>query len=49
MLLIGSDLVAQLLLSPVSLPVGVVTTALGGAYLIWLLIVQVRRSGLVAG
>ncbi|MEU4422096.1 iron chelate uptake ABC transporter family permease subunit [Actinoplanes sp. NPDC024001] len=48
-LLLGSDLVAQLLLSPVSLPVGVVTTAIGGAYLIWLLILQVRRGGLVAG
>jgi iron complex transport system permease protein len=48
-LLLGADLVAQLLLSPVSLPVGVVTTALGGAYLIWLLIRQVRRGALVAG
>lgn len=47
-LLLGSDLVAQLLLSPVSLPVGVVTTAVGGAYLIWLLILQVRRGALVA-
>lgn len=33
-----ADLVAQLLLAPVALPVGVVTAAIGGAYLIWLLV-----------
>ena len=42
-LLLGADLVAQLLLAPVALPVGVVTTAIGGLYLIWLLITEVRR------
>lgn len=42
-LLLAADLVAQLLLSPVSLPVGVVTTAIGGGYLIWLLVLEVRR------
>ncbi|ADD43441.1 FecCD family ABC transporter permease [Stackebrandtia nassauensis] len=39
-----ADLGAQLLLAPVSLPVGVVTTAIGGAYLIWLLTTEVKRS-----
>lgn len=38
-----ADLVAQMLLAPVSLPVGVVTTAIGGGYLIWLLAQEVRR------
>lgn len=42
-LLLGSDLLAQALLAPESLPVGVVTTCVGGAYLIWLLISEVRR------
>jgi iron complex transport system permease protein len=36
-LLLASDLVAQRALAPTQLPVGVVTAALGGAYLIWLL------------
>ena len=43
-LLLSADLVAQLLLAPVALPVGVVTTAIGGGYLIWLLVLQVRRT-----
>jgi iron complex transport system permease protein len=36
-LLAGSDLIAQRALAPSQLPVGVVTSCLGGAYLIWLL------------
>ncbi|WP_405107035.1 iron chelate uptake ABC transporter family permease subunit [Micromonospora sp. NBC_01405] len=44
-LLLAADLVAQLLLAPVALPVGVVTTAIGGCYLIWLLGMEVKRSG----
>lgn len=43
-LLQGADLIAQMLLAPVSLPVGVVTTAIGGCYLIWLLAQEVRRT-----
>ncbi|MFI6501765.1 FecCD family ABC transporter permease [Nonomuraea typhae] len=43
LLLQGADLVAQMLLAPESLPVGVVTTAIGGCYLIWLLAKEVRR------
>lgn len=42
-LLLGADLVAQWLLAPESLPVGVVTTSIGGCYLIWLLQQEVRR------
>jgi len=42
-LLISADLIAQWLLAPVSPPVGVVTTVIGGCYLIWLLIREVRR------
>ncbi|MFE0026186.1 FecCD family ABC transporter permease [Amycolatopsis sp. NPDC059021] len=43
-LLQGADLIAQMLLAPVSLPVGVVSAAIGGCYLIWLLTKEVRRS-----
>ncbi|TXK40990.1 iron chelate uptake ABC transporter family permease subunit [Nonomuraea sp. C10] len=41
-LLPAADLVAQAVFAPISLPVGVVTTVIGGGYLIWLL---VRRAG----
>jgi iron complex transport system permease protein len=43
-LLVLSDLVAQWLLAPAQLPVGVVTGAVGGAYLAWLLSLQWRRG-----
>ena len=43
-LLQGADLLAQSLLAPVALPVGVVSTAIGGCYLIWLLTKEVRRA-----
>ncbi|MFA1548716.1 FecCD family ABC transporter permease [Actinomadura chokoriensis] len=43
LLLLAADLAAQTVLAPVQLPVGVVTTALGGSYLVWLLIMEVRR------
>ncbi|MFI6299801.1 FecCD family ABC transporter permease [Nonomuraea sp. NPDC050790] len=43
-LLQAADLAAQMLLAPESLPVGVVTTAIGGCYLIWLLAKEVRRT-----
>lgn len=42
-LLLAADLIAQTLLAPVVLPVGVVTTALGGCYLLWLLYKEVTR------
>nr|WP_225955064.1 iron chelate uptake ABC transporter family permease subunit [Kibdelosporangium phytohabitans] len=42
-LLLIADVMSQLLLAPIALPVGVVTTAVGGTYLLWLLILQVRR------
>ncbi|MBB0228683.1 iron chelate uptake ABC transporter family permease subunit [Streptomyces calidiresistens] len=43
-LLLGADLIAQALLAPVALPVGVVSTAIGGCYLIRLLTREVRRA-----
>lgn len=43
-LLIGSDILAQRLFAPTQLPVGVVTVALGGGYLVWLLIHEARKS-----
>lgn len=43
-LLQAADLMAQTLLAPVSLPVGVVSTAIGGSYLMWLLAQEVRRT-----
>ncbi len=43
-LLLSADLVAQTLLAPTTLPVGVVTTAIGGAYLLLLLLKEVKRS-----
>nr|WP_234348108.1 iron chelate uptake ABC transporter family permease subunit [Streptomyces specialis] len=42
-LLLAADLLAQTVLAPVVLPVGVVTTALGGCYLLWLLYKEVAR------
>jgi iron complex transport system permease protein len=39
-----SDFVAQRLLAPAQLPVGVVTGAVGGAYLAWLLSRQWRKG-----
>jgi iron complex transport system permease protein len=41
-LLVAADLVAQAALAPIMLPVGVVTSALGGLYLLWLLSKEVR-------
>ncbi|MFC4122932.1 iron chelate uptake ABC transporter family permease subunit [Nonomuraea zeae] len=44
-LLLTADVAAQLLLAPVALPVGVVTTVIGGCYLIALLARRARRDG----
>jgi iron complex transport system permease protein len=44
LLLVLSDFVAQRLLAPAQLPVGVVTGAVGGVYLAWLLSVQWRKG-----
>lgn len=41
-LLLAADVTAQHLL-PVTLPVGVITVVIGGGYLVWLLIHEVRR------
>ncbi|MEV0627214.1 FecCD family ABC transporter permease [Nonomuraea wenchangensis] len=43
-LLSAADVVAQVLLAPVALPVGVVTTVIGGCYLIALLARKARRA-----
>lgn len=44
LLVLVSDIVAQRLFAPTQLPVGVVTGSLGGAYLIWLLAREWRRT-----
>ncbi|MFG1603594.1 FecCD family ABC transporter permease [Actinoplanes sp. NPDC049265] len=44
LLMVLSDFVAQRLLAPAQMPVGVVTGAVGGAYLAWLLSVQWRKG-----
>jgi len=43
-LLLAADLAAQMLLAPTSLPVGVMTTAVGGSYFIWLLFKETKKS-----
>ncbi|GIE85557.1 FecCD family ABC transporter permease [Actinoplanes regularis] len=44
LLMVLSDFIAQRILAPAQLPVGVVTGAVGGAYLAWLLSVQWRKG-----
>jgi iron complex transport system permease protein len=44
LLMVVSDFVAQRLLAPAQLPVGVVTGAVGGVYLAWLLSRQWRKG-----
>ncbi|MET0492456.1 MAG: iron chelate uptake ABC transporter family permease subunit [Actinoplanes sp.] len=44
LLMVVSDFVAQRLLAPAQLPVGVVTGAVGGVYLAWLLSLQWRKG-----
>ncbi|MEV4709248.1 iron chelate uptake ABC transporter family permease subunit [Actinoplanes sp. NPDC049316] len=44
LIMVLSDFVAQRLLAPAQLPVGVVTGAVGGVYLAWLLSVQWRKG-----
>jgi iron complex transport system permease protein len=39
--LVGCDVLARTLLSPIELPVGVITALIGGPFFLWLL---VRRS-----
>ena len=43
-LLLASDVIAQRLLAPTQLPVGIVTVCIGGIYLVGLLIAQARRK-----
>lgn len=44
LLLLGADIIAQHVIPGVRLPTGAVTVALGGAYLVWLLARESRRS-----
>lgn len=44
LLLVIGNVLAQRMFAPVELPVGVLTGALGGCYLVWLLVVQWRRG-----
>ncbi len=45
LLLSGADFLAQRLLSPFQIPVGLVSAALGGIYLIWLLVLPSDHGG----
>ena len=45
-LLVLADTAARTLIAPAELPVGVVTSLLGGPFFLWLLITQFRKSGL---
>ncbi len=44
LLLGGADFLAQRLLSPFQIPVGLVSAALGGLYLVWLLMAPLGRA-----
>ena len=44
LLLAASDLAAQRVFAPNQLPVGVVTVCIGGAYLVWLIAQETRKS-----
>ncbi len=44
LLLVGSDVIAMRVIAPAQLPVGIVTAAVGGLYLVWLLSAQWRAG-----
>jgi len=44
-LVLGSDMVARTILSPAELPIGIVMSALGGPFFLWLLIQRRSRVG----
>jgi len=44
LILVTADLGAQRLLAPFQIPVGLVTSAIGGAYLVWILVSRTRNS-----
>ena len=46
-LLLAADILARWVLAPQELPVGVLTAALGGAYLLWLMHRRTRQGGLL--
>ena len=43
-LLAACDLVGQRLFAPLAIPVGIITVTVGGAYLVWLLVHEIRRT-----
>ncbi|MAV64920.1 MAG: iron ABC transporter permease [Pelagibacteraceae bacterium TMED124] len=44
-LLVSSDLISKLVIAPAQLPIGVVTSAIGAPFFIWLIFSQKRRLG----
>ncbi|ADO44055.1 ferric enterobactin transport system permease protein FepG (plasmid) [Ketogulonicigenium vulgare Y25] len=42
-LLVGADYIAQHIIAPAQVPVGIVTLAIGGGYFLWLLIREARK------
>ena len=47
--LAGADLLAQRLLAPFQIPVGLLSAACGGMYLVWLLVIPSERPGRLGG
>ena len=45
-LLIGADIVARTVVSPAELPIGIITSLIGGPFFLWLLLRQRRHTGL---
>jgi len=45
LLLVGADMVARTIVEPAELPLGVLTSAVGGIFFIWLLVVTRREQG----
>jgi iron complex transport system permease protein len=43
-LLLAADLVARTAVAPAELPVGLVTSLIGGPFFLWLLLTRARRS-----
>ena len=44
-LIISSDLVSKIIIAPAELPVGIITSAIGAPFFIWLIFSQKRRIG----
>ena len=46
-LLLGADLIARTLISPAELPIGIITTIIGGPFFLWLLLRFRRHGGII--